>query len=451
MRVGIYARVSTDTQQARATIGSQLQTLRARVAAEGDELVEEFVETATPGRGWTAPDWTGCATPPKRAPSTPSGACRRIGWPAPTPTRSSSWTSSPLGCRSVSPTPHRWSRPARAAAGPDPRRDRRTRTGKFAERGRRGKLYRARAGEVLSPKVPYGYRRVPAGGRRRPTDRARTRGGRGAPDLRRLPGRRQCRGTRWPSPLRASPHRKASAVWRLATICRLLRNEAYAGRLYWNRTARPATTPPSGRTASDPGHREEWIDDPHPGPHRRGHPRGRRGQAGRDNAASAPAAPSPTPSCCAGCCAAAAAESSWTATGPSASTGRPATTCVPTTTRRAGGAGPPLHRTAHPRRRAGRLRLRPGRALLAQPDLLAAGQTTVAAQAPAPDDELLSTQLARLHRRVQAAHAERRRVADLYQAGVIEAADLARRAASSSTRRPRLDDERRPWSPSGPS
>ena len=38
MRAGIYARVSTDTQQARATIGSQLQTLRDRVAAAGDEL-----------------------------------------------------------------------------------------------------------------------------------------------------------------------------------------------------------------------------------------------------------------------------------------------------------------------------------------------------------------------------------------------------------------------------
>ena len=34
---------------------------------------------------------------------------------------------------------------------------------KFAERGRRGKLYRARAGEVLSTKVPYGYRRVARG------------------------------------------------------------------------------------------------------------------------------------------------------------------------------------------------------------------------------------------------------------------------------------------------
>jgi Resolvase, N terminal domain len=49
MRVGIYARVSTDTQRARATIGSQLQTLRERVAAEGDELVDEFIDDGYSG------------------------------------------------------------------------------------------------------------------------------------------------------------------------------------------------------------------------------------------------------------------------------------------------------------------------------------------------------------------------------------------------------------------
>ena len=49
MRVGIYARVSSDTQQARATIGSQLQTLRDRIAAEGEELVEEFLDDGYSG------------------------------------------------------------------------------------------------------------------------------------------------------------------------------------------------------------------------------------------------------------------------------------------------------------------------------------------------------------------------------------------------------------------
>ncbi len=64
------------------------------------------------------------------------------------------------------------------------------------------------------------------------------------------------------------------------------------------------------------------------------------------------------------------------------------------------------------------------------------------AAGPVPDDELLATQLARLDRRAEAAQAERRRLADLYQAGVIEAADLARRAAELESRRRRLDDER---------
>jgi site-specific DNA recombinase len=82
------------------------------------------------------------------------------------------------------------------------------------------------------------------------------------------------------------------------------------------------------------------------------------------------------------------------------------------------------------------------RALLARPELPAAGENAVAAQAPVPDDELLSTQLARLDRRAQAAQAERRRLADLYQAGVIETDELARGAAELESRRRHLDDER---------
>ena len=35
---------------------------------------------------------------------------------------------------------------------------------KIAERNRRGKLWRSRAGEVIHAKVPYGYRRIPRTG-----------------------------------------------------------------------------------------------------------------------------------------------------------------------------------------------------------------------------------------------------------------------------------------------
>jgi DNA invertase Pin-like site-specific DNA recombinase len=68
MRVALYARVSTESQQARGTIGSQLAVLRERVAVEGDEPVAEFrspssATTATPVPGWTGPGSTRCATP----------------------------------------------------------------------------------------------------------------------------------------------------------------------------------------------------------------------------------------------------------------------------------------------------------------------------------------------------------------------------------------------------
>lgn len=49
MRVALYARVSTEAQEARGTIGSQLEALRERVAAEGHELVSEFVDDGHSG------------------------------------------------------------------------------------------------------------------------------------------------------------------------------------------------------------------------------------------------------------------------------------------------------------------------------------------------------------------------------------------------------------------
>ena len=49
MRVALYARVSTESQQARGTIGSQLAVLRERVTVEGDESVAEFCDDGHSG------------------------------------------------------------------------------------------------------------------------------------------------------------------------------------------------------------------------------------------------------------------------------------------------------------------------------------------------------------------------------------------------------------------
>jgi site-specific DNA recombinase len=79
---------------------------------------------------------------------------------------------------------------------------------------------------------------------------------------------------------------------------------------------------------------------------------------------------------------------------------------------------------------------------LIQPDLLLAGEHSVAVTAPVPDDQLLAAELARLDRKVDAADTEKRRLVDLYQAGLIEMADLQRRAADVAARHRQLQAKR---------
>jgi Resolvase, N terminal domain len=49
VRAGLYARVSTERQAERGTIGSQLALLREHIAAAGDELVGEYVDDGHSG------------------------------------------------------------------------------------------------------------------------------------------------------------------------------------------------------------------------------------------------------------------------------------------------------------------------------------------------------------------------------------------------------------------
>jgi site-specific DNA recombinase len=49
VRVGLYARVSTERQHERGTVGSQLEALRAAAAADRDEVVEEFIDNGYSG------------------------------------------------------------------------------------------------------------------------------------------------------------------------------------------------------------------------------------------------------------------------------------------------------------------------------------------------------------------------------------------------------------------
>ena len=82
------------------------------------------------------------------------------------------------------------------------------------------------------------------------------------------------------------------------------------------------------------------------------------------------------------------------------------------------------------------------RAALLRPDVLTAGERALAVRTPTPDDELLAAELARLDRKLDATDAERRRLVDLYQAGLIELPELQRRAADVEHRRRDLAERR---------
>ena len=82
------------------------------------------------------------------------------------------------------------------------------------------------------------------------------------------------------------------------------------------------------------------------------------------------------------------------------------------------------------------------RAAITHPDQLLAGEQAVTLRAPIPDDELLSAELARLDRKIEAADTERRRLVDLYQGGFIELPEMQRRATEVSSRRKELQHKR---------
>jgi Recombinase zinc beta ribbon domain len=60
------------------------------------------------------------------------------------------------------------------------------------------------------------------------------------------------------------------------------------------------------------------------------------------------------------------------------------------------------------------------RTALTRPEMLLAGEKAIAVTTPVPDDELLAAELTRLDRKIDATTAERRRLVDLYQAGLID-------------------------------
>src|ERR1700758_4142294 len=264
VRAGLYARVSTERQADRGTIGSQLALLREHIAAVGDELVGEYVDDGHSGARLGRPgldalrdaaeaglvERVWCLSPDRLPPPPPHHglvlhALNRFGVVV-------AFTDSP-GLAADDPQSVLLTQVQGVIAEYE--------KAKIAERYRRGKLFRARAGEVVTWKAPYGYRRIPRSAatgqahhqiyepeaavvRRIFSDRA------AGTTVREICRRLNADGV--PSPT-------GKPTWGTSTLGRLLCNEAYIGRVYYNRTESVPDRRPTRRSRQVPRDPNEWI------------------------------------------------------------------------------------------------------------------------------------------------------------------------------------------------
>jgi len=263
MRVAIYARVSTESQEARGTIGSQIDVLRKRVAAEGHELVAEYRDDGCSGARLDRPGLDALRD------AAEAGQLDAV------------WRLSPdrlariyayqvivldeLARHGVAVLFH--DTPPLAD---DPQAQLLTQVqgviaeyerAKIAERYRRGKLWRARAGEVIAWKCPYGFRRIARTAERvahldiyEPE----------AVIVRRIfrsyvENNLSMRQITWGLSQDVVPTPNGKAVWGVSVIGRLLRNEAYVGRAYYNRTESVSDRRPAKHKRQVRRARDQWI------------------------------------------------------------------------------------------------------------------------------------------------------------------------------------------------
>lgn len=447
MKVAIYARVSTQSQETRGTIGSQLAALRERVATEGHELVAEFCDDGYSGARLDRPGLDALRD------AAEAGVIEAV------------WCLSPdrlarlyayqvivldkLNRHSV----RVWFTDA-PALDDDPQARLLIQVqgviaeyerAKIAERYRRGKLWRARRGEVIFWKVPYGYRRIAS------TAAATahlvvyqpeaTVVGRIFEDY--VAGHstreivRRLNLDQVPSP-------SGKPVWGTSTVGRLLCNESYLGRAYYNRTESMPDPHARRGTRQVLRPREQWIAIDVPrivsdelfeaAKH-----------VSRDNSQWSPRRIH---------------DEAWLL--------RHVLKCghcgVAVSCHRMRGRNSTYNRYYYchnhdPLRAGGEHRRCPGRniradaldafvfeqlqAVLQRPDMLITAEHVITARTPAADDELLQAQLKRPERRVEAISSERRRLVDLYQGGLLELAEVHRRAKEIDARRNTLEEQRR--------
>jgi site-specific DNA recombinase len=451
VRVGLYARVSSERQQERGTIASQLEALRAGAQAEEHEIVDEFVDDGYSGARLDRPalDRLRDAAEAGLLDGVLCLCADRL---------ARSYAYQVLILEEL----ERFGVTVRFLEGPgldgDPQATLLVQMqgviaqyehAKMSERYRRGKLFRARAGQIIFWKVPYGFRRVRAGAGQparmevfepeaqivREIFRAYVEDG---CSMRQLALKLS---ERVPSP-------NGKPVWSVSMIGRLLRNEAYIGTVYCNRhvafegeSARRGVH--NRKTSRRERPREEWIPIAvpaivEPDLFERAQ------RVSRDNSKFNPRGAEP---------------GSWLLRGL-VECGHCRVGC---SSQKKTGRGGRVYRYYychnHDPINAGRRdRLCPERHIradeldafvfeklrsaLLDPRQLTAGEGAVLTASQPSEDELIAAQLKRLTTAIEAAERERTRLLDAYQAGLIDLDQLGRRTQALAARRDQLSHEK---------
>jgi site-specific DNA recombinase len=319
---------------------------------------------------------------------------------------------------------------------------------KIAERYRRGKLYRARAGDIPFWKVSYGHRRV-AGAAGEP---ARIEISEPEAEVVReifhayVERGLSVRQIAFSLREREIPSPTGKPIWGTSTIDRLLRNEAYNGTMYYNRhESIPGNSPRGARTRKTRQRerpREEWIAIPVP-PIVERDTFERVKRITRDNSQWNPRGAEP---------------GVWLLRGL-VQCGHCHVTCHCQRMRGRNGTfyryyHCPNHdvlRAGSDDRRCPERNIRADeldqyvfeqvRQALLDPQQLIAAERAVIAGAP-DENQLVATQLKRLDTAIATTERERTRLLDAYQAGLIDLDELTRRTATLTARREQLRDEK---------
>ena len=446
MRVAIYARVSTDAQEARGTIGSQLALLRERVSKEGHELVAEYTDEGLSGARLDRPGLDALRD------AAEAGHIEGV-WCLSADRLARMYAYQVIVLDELS----RHGVTVRFHDTPRIEDDPQTRLltqvqgviaeyerAKIAERYRRGKLWRARAGEAIAWKVPYGYRRMPRVGERPAhlevfeheaavVRRIFDAYVREDISMRQIAKGLNRDGIRSPT---------GRAIWSVSTIGRILRNEAYIGRVYYNRTETVPQRRRAGKTRQVQRPRDQWIAIAVPAILDETLFEAAQ-RVSRDNSRWNPRRAEP---------------GHWLLRG--------LVKCghcgVGVSCHKMRGRNGTFHRYYYchnhdPLRAGGEHRRCPERNIradeldsfvfeqvrdtLLRPEVLLAGEHAVSARREPVADELLEAQLAKLQRKSDAATAELRRLADLYQAGLIDRGELLRRSSEVRDRKERVEQQ----------